>query len=67
MAKLYRPKEPFTAPYDGHDYSFSRDTLVEEGHPVLDAFGALFEEVVPEFRAPAVEAASAAPGEKRKR
>ena len=67
MAKLYRPKEPFTAPYDGHDYSFSRDTLVEEGHLLLAGYPELFEEVVPQFRAPAVEAASAAPGEKRKR
>ena len=71
MAKIYRPKQAFSAPVDGVPWSFTRDTLVEEGHPLLEAYGDLFEEVEPHFKAPekkrSVESATAAPGEKRNR
>lgn len=70
MAKIYRPKESFTAPFEGVPTSFTRDTLVEEGHPLLDAFPHLFEEMAPHYPAPkheerSVEKATKAPGEKR--
>lgn len=67
MARLYQAKEAFVAPYDGVDYSFTPQTLIEEGHPLLSAYPDLFVPVRVHFPAPAVEAASAAPGEKRKR
>ena len=72
MARLYRPKESFAAPFDGVSYSFTRDTMVEEGHPILDAYPHLFEVVEAHLKAPetkkrSVEAATAAPGEKRNR
>ena len=67
MAKLYQARESFVAPVDGVDYSFTPQTLVEEGHPVLEAYRELFIPVRVHFPAPEVEAASAAPGEKRKR
>ena len=64
--QIYQPKESFVAPLDGVDVSFTPATLVEEGHPILRAYPHLFVPVHIHFRAPAgVEAASAAPGEKR--
>ena len=68
--KLYHPKQPFAAEYDGVPVSFNRETLVEEGHPVLDAWPELFEEIEAHFKAPkhekrSVEKATKAPGEKR--
>jgi hypothetical protein len=70
MGKIYRPKQPFSAPVDGVPWSFTRETLVEEGHPLLDVYEALFEEIEAHFKAPepkkrSVESATAAPGEKR--
>lgn len=73
MAKIYRPKQAFSAPVDGVPWSFTRETLVEEGHPLLDAYPELFEEIEAHFKAPvkttkrSVESATAAPGEKRNR
>lgn len=73
MASIYRPKQAFSAPVDGIPWSFNRDTLVEEGHPILDAYPELFEVVEPHFKAPvkdkkrSVESATAGPGEKRNR
>lgn len=71
MPKLYRPKHPFVGPVDGVPTSFTRDMLIEEGHHMLTVWPELFEEVEPHFKAPektskrSVEAATAAPGEKR--
>ena len=65
--QIYQAKESFVAPVDGVDYSFTPQTLVEEGHPILRAYPELFIPVRVHFRAPDVEAASAAPGEKRKK
>lgn len=67
MAKLYQARESFVAPVGGVDYSFTPQTLVEEGHPILTAYPELFVPVRVHFPAPEVEAASAAPGEKRKK
>ena len=68
MAPMYRPKHPFAAPVDGVAYSFTRDTLVEAGHPILDAYPELFEPIEAHLKAPeGVESADAAPGKKRSR
>jgi len=72
MARLYRAKEAFVAPVEGVDVTFTRDTFVEEGSAVLEAYPHLFEVIEPHFSAPAdkkrsVESATAAPGEKRKK
>ena len=67
MAMIYRPKEAFVAHVDGVDVTFTRDTFVEEGSVILKRYSHLFEPIETHFKAPAVEAASAAPGEKRKR
>jgi hypothetical protein len=65
--RIYQPMHAFVAAVDGVDYSFTPQTLVEEGHPILRAYPELFVPVHVHLRAPDVEAASAAPGEKRKR
>ena len=65
--QIYQPLHSFVAAVDGVDYSFTPQTLVEEGHPILRAYPQLFTTVHIHLRAPAVEDASAAPGEKRKK
>ena len=71
MAAIYRPKEAFAADVDGVPTSFNRDTLVEAGHPILEAYPHLFEPIEAHYKAPvkhekrSVEKATKAPGEKR--
>lgn len=61
---IYAPKEPFVANIDGQDISFTPQTLVREGHRILDLHPNLFEPVRVAFD---VEQATAKPGEKRAR
>ena len=65
--QIYQPREAFVAPLDGVEVSFTPQTLVEEGHPILLAYPQLFVPVHIHHRASdsGVETASAAPGEKR--
>ncbi|HSE44694.1 MAG TPA: hypothetical protein VLA89_05130 [Gemmatimonadales bacterium] len=65
--QIYQPNQSFVAAVDGVEYSFTPQTLVEEGHPILRAYPELFQEVHIHLRAPQVEDASASPGETRKK
>jgi len=66
--EIYQAKESFVASVDGVEISFTPQTLVEEGHPILRAYPHLFVPVHVHHRAPGgVEDASAAPGAKRKK
>ena len=66
--QIYQPNQSFVAVVDGVEFSFTPQTLVEEGHPILRAYPQMFVPMHIHLRAPdGVEAASAAPGEKRKK
>jgi hypothetical protein len=59
------PKDSFVVDVDGVPTSFRANvTRVREGHPILDEYGHLFEEIRVDYE---VEQATAAPGEKRRR
>lgn len=65
--QIYSPRESFVARVDGVDIVFKPSHLIEEGHPILRAHPEMFVPAHIHFKAPAVESATAAPGEKRKR
>jgi len=60
--EVYAPIEAFVASVDGIDEPFTTQTLVREGHPILDEYGHLFRKVHVKYD---VEAATAGPGETR--
>lgn len=60
--EIFVPKEPFTAQVDGTDMAFTPQTLVREGHPILEKYPHLFEPVRVHYD---VEQATSSPGEKR--
>lgn len=60
---VFTPKDTFVASYQGIPTTFKRGhTFVREGHPVLDDFPDMFEEIRVHYD---VEQATAAPGETR--
>lgn len=62
---VYTPKDTFIANYEGVPTTFTAGvTFVREGHPLLDTFADLFEEVRVRYE---VEEAVAAPGSRRAR
>jgi hypothetical protein len=61
--EVFVPNDSFSADVDGVAMSFVKDhTRVREGHPVLAKYPHLFEPMYVHYD---VEAATAAPGEKR--
>jgi len=62
--EIYAPREPFIANVDGQEIVFTAQTLVREGHRVLELYPDAFEPVRIAYD---VEQATAAPGERRAR
>lgn len=63
--RIFIAVESFSCRHEGADHSFVKDqSRVREGHPVLVGREHLFKVIEPSFGYE-VEAASAAPGEKR--
>lgn len=61
----YTPKETFWRDYQGVPERFTHNvTFIEEGHELLTMWPEMFEPVKARYRAD-VEAATAAPGERR--
>lgn len=62
--EIFVPTDSFTARVDGVDVLFRKgETRVREGHPVLEEYAHLFEPIRAHYD---VEAATAAPGERRR-
>ena len=62
--EIYAAKEPFMANVDGELQRHGPNTLVREGHRVLELYPEMFEPARVQFD---VEQATAAPGERRER
>lgn len=62
--EIFVPTDSFTAKVDGVDVLFRKgETRVREGHQILDDYPDLFEPIRAHYD---VEAATAAPGERRR-